>query len=229
MRTSRPWPLRSPSHRPAAVGEAAAGILTPPAGCLHDTAGVRRHSGQPYGHLLRSCAASSQFGRPAPGRLIAPVPRVPATGTTTDPPGKLSVATIVPPGHHARDRAARSPIRALALVPAVPGQGGSRTHCSGWAPGAGACPIPESAELSPSLAVFWPRLPGEPADAACHGLGTRQIPPVRYRGNHHGGSRHHRADRLTRPTGLPGQDRAGPGYCRFRRVAGTALPSASPH
>jgi hypothetical protein len=42
MQTSRPWPPRSPSHRPSAVGEAAAGILTLPGGCLHDTAGARK-------------------------------------------------------------------------------------------------------------------------------------------------------------------------------------------
>jgi hypothetical protein len=61
------------------------------------------------GGIARGCFA--QFGRRGPGRLIAPVHRVPATGTTTDPrrtTGRHDRCTAIPLGHHARDRAARS-------------------------------------------------------------------------------------------------------------------------
>jgi len=125
MRTSRPWPLRSPSHRPAAVGEAAAGILTPPAGYLHDTAGGQKGiQGQPHGRLLRLCAVSSRsLDGPAPADSSHPFTPVPTTGTTTDPrrtTGRHDCCTAVPLGHHARDRAAGSTryARSSSWVPA---------------------------------------------------------------------------------------------------------------
>jgi hypothetical protein len=134
MQTSRPWPPRSPSHRPAAVGESAAGILTLPGGCLHDTAGARK--------AFRVSRMVVSFGY---ARFLRAVwtARLQQTHRTRSPgadhwhhhwsrrtTGRHDRRTAVPLGHHARDPCSQTdPICAPELmdaaVPAAATNGGS--------------------------------------------------------------------------------------------------------
>jgi hypothetical protein len=95
-------------------------------------------------------------------------------------PGRLSL-NVIHPGRPGGPDPSRTPNRALALAPAVPGSGGSRTSCSGWAFGVQHYPDP-GARLAGGVVAQVGRVS---LRVVCTGAGTCQISAAGCCGGHH--------------------------------------------